>query len=128
MKLPKVKPLILAGVVATSIVVPNTAFADTAYNTTLDPGQTKTIATESIWGDAKLVGTQYAVYSTGNSGVTYIVTDTSGNIKAMKTCYCNGQLEFDIDLNAIGQTFVVKAKNVYTGAKDFIKLVGKLID
>ncbi|MFE7064228.1 hypothetical protein ACFVAD_19030 [Sutcliffiella sp. NPDC057660] len=128
MKLQKIKMLILAGVVATSIAVPNAASADTAYNTTLNPGQTKTIATEAIWADAELIGTQYLVYSTGNSGVQYIVTDTSGNIKAQKTCYCNGEIQFDLDLNAIGQTFVVKAKNVYNGAKDYIKLIGKLID
>lgn len=128
MKLQKVKMFILAGAVATSIAVPSAASADTAYNTTLNPGQTKTIATEAIWADAELVGTQYPVYSTGNCGVTYIVKDTSGNTKAQKTSYIEGEVRFYIDLNAIGQTFIVSAKNVYTGAKDFVKLVGKLFD
>ncbi|MFE7064229.1 hypothetical protein ACFVAD_19035 [Sutcliffiella sp. NPDC057660] len=128
MKLQKMKMLILAGVVATSIAVPNAASADTAYNTTLNPGQTKTIATEAIWADAELIGTQYPVYSTGNCGVQYIVVDSSGNVKAQKTSYVEGQVNFYLDLNAIGQTFAVKAKNVYNGAKDFIKLVGNLFD
>ncbi|CAG9622772.1 hypothetical protein [Sutcliffiella rhizosphaerae] len=119
--------LILAGAVATSIAVPTSASADTPYNTVLDPGQTKEIAREAIWGNAKLQGTQNPIYSGGGNGVSYIIEDTSGNQHTVRTCYCN-RVEFDFNLNSLGKTFVVKAKNLYKGTRVAVRIIGTFID
>lgn len=124
-------PLLFATVFSLGILVlPFSASADTNYNATIPPGEQKKLAEEHIWGDAAIQGTQRSVYSGGNCGVQYIVKDSDNNTIKQYTQYGNKTVNINInlDLGALGEKLSLWGKNLYKGAKDAVKAIGKFID
>lgn len=124
----KIKILILSTALLLSLsIMPNGASADSSFNKTIQPGQTQWLAEESIWLGTTVQGSQRPVYSGGNSGVIYIVKDSKGATVGQNVNY---ELNFsiNIDTKALGETLSLWGKNVYKGAKDAVKVVGKWLD
>lgn len=125
----KFKTLFLATalLLSFSIVIPLAASADGNFNATIQPGEKVKLAEEPIWLGTTVTGTQSPVYSTGNCGVQYIVQNNNGTIIGQQTNY-NYNFSFNIDTKALGETLSLWGKNVYTGAKDVVKTIGKWLD
>ncbi|MEK3977312.1 hypothetical protein MKZ20_21905 [Psychrobacillus sp. FSL K6-2684] len=128
--LKKVKSTILAGAILVSLTaLPFGAAADSNYNATIQPGDSTRLAQEVIWADAHLTGSQNSVYSTGNCGVNYYVTNNSGTIQDSEIVYGNKTtVTVNFDLGAIGETLTLWGKNIYNGARDAVKVIGTWFD
>ncbi|KOS61636.1 hypothetical protein FJQ98_25230 [Lysinibacillus agricola] len=117
--------LLITGVFA----LPTGAFADSNYNATVQPGEKAKLATESMWLSNYVQGSQNSVYANGNCGVTYIITDSNNNTKGQKTVYGNdNSVNITFDLGSLGETLTLWGKNIYNGARDAVKLIGKWLD
>ena len=124
----KLKTLFLATALLLSFtMVPLAASADSSYNKTIQPGEKVKLAEEPIWLGTTVKGTQTPVYSTGNSGVQYIVQNNNGTIIGQQTVY-NFNVNVGIDTKALGVTLSLWGKNIYSGAKDAIKVIGTWFD
>lgn len=106
----------------------DSASADTSYNTTVNPGEKKKLASESVWADAQVVGLQAKVYSSSTVSATYYVYDDAGRLISQKTYYGETEVNFEVDANALGETISLWVKNLRTGINDLFKAVGTLLD
>ncbi|WP_445506433.1 hypothetical protein [Niallia sp. 03190] len=67
------------------------------------------------------------MYTNGNCGVTYIVKGGNDTVD-QSTDYGEGNVYINFELNGIGQSMKLLAKNVYKGVSDAVKVVGKWFD
>ncbi|CAG9622775.1 hypothetical protein [Sutcliffiella rhizosphaerae] len=124
----KIKSLLIAiALILGFSSFPAGASADTAYNTTLNPGEQKQLAREYIIGGGSVVGNQQNVFSGGNRGVQYVIQDGSGNNIKVENHY-NVTVNITFDAGLLGKFISLIARNLNRGSSDAVKVTGTLKD